>query len=159
MTRKFIATLAATVFTLATLAPTGASAQRWRGHDGYDGRGPDAYGCVDDDNYGCERDRDRRIARRGGYGYGNDYGYDRGYGYGNDCYDRHGRNRCYDRRRDDNDDDAVVAGVVGLVLGAVIGSAITSSGNQRNQGYQQCTRQERRWDRSSQRYYTVDVPC
>jgi hypothetical protein len=53
----------------------------------------------------------------------------------------------------------VVAGVVGLVLGAVIGSAIAQNGNQRDDAYQNCTRQERRWDRQRQRYVYVDVPC
>lgn len=155
MARTFTTLLAASAFALTSLAPVSASAQRW-GHDDY--YGTDAYGCRDDNNYGCERDRDRRLARRGGYG-------DDRYGYGDDyydrCYDRYGRDHCYDRRRDnDDDDDALAAGVVGLVLGAVIGSAITSSNNQRsNEGYQNCTRQERRWDRQRQRYVYVDVPC
>ncbi len=157
MMRTITALAAASAFALASLAPTGAAAQRW-GHDDYYYGGVDAYGCRDDNNYGCERDRDRRLARRG---YGDRYGYG-GYGddyyNGRDCYDRYGRNHCYNRD-DDDDNDAVVAGVVGLVLGAVIGSAIAQNGNQRDDTYQNCTRQERRWDRQRQRYVYVDVPC
>ena len=162
MQRKFTAVVAAATLVLATLAPTGASAQRW-GHDDYYG-GADAYGCRDDNNHGCERDRDRRLARSGyGNGYGNGYG-DR-YGYGDDyyrrgeCYDRYGRNHCYDRDDDDDYDNAVAAGVIGLVLGAVIASAVANGNNRQDDNYQSCTRQERRWDRQRQRYIYVDVPC
>lgn len=170
MMRKFTTLLAVTAFALTSLAPVTASAQRWRGHDRDYG---DAYGCRDDNNYGCERDRDRRQARNGygGY-YGDDY-YNRG-----ECYDRRGRNHCYDR--DDDNDDAVAAGVLGLVLGAVLATAV-SNGNSRDDGYNdrdydrgyrdnqryspppppepQCTRRERQWDRYANRYVTVDVPC
>lgn len=175
MMRKFMTMFAAAAFALATLTPVEASAQRYRHHD----RGADAYGCRNDNNYGCERDRDRRLARNG-YGYG---GYDRGYGYGDDyynrgeCYDRQGRNHCYDRH-DDDDNDAVAAGVIGLVLGAVVATAIANGNNTRNDGYddrydnrgynndrnyapqrEQCTRRERQWDRYANRYVMVDVPC
>ena len=155
MIRKFTTLLAASAFALVSLAPATASAQRWR-HDPYYG-GHDAYGCVDDNNYGCERDRDRRAARRGGYdGYGYGYGND-DYYRRNECYDRYGRYRCRDR--DDDDDDEVAAAVIGLALCAVLGAAVANSGNRRDDGYQNCTRQERRWDRQRQRYVYVDVPC
>ena len=169
--RKFMTMFAAAAFALATLTPVEASAQRYRHQD----RG-DAYGCRNDNNHGCERDRDRRLARNGG-GYG---GYDRGYGddYYNrgECYDRQGRNHCYDRH-DDDDNDAVAAGVIGLVLGAVVATAIANGNNRSDDGYdtrrddrrydndryapqqQQCTRRERQWDRYANRYVMVDVPC
>lgn len=175
MLRKFMTVLAVSAFALTTLAPVEASAQRWRDRGDYG----DAYGCRNDNNYGCERDRDRRQARNGyggGYGYGDRYGddyYNRG-----ECYDRRGRNHCYDR--DDDNDDAVAAGVIGLVLGAVIATAVSNGNNSgrdrdyndRNydRGYsdqryapppQQCTRRERQWDRYANRYVMVDVevPC
>lgn len=152
MMRKLTTLLAVSAVALASLAPVSASAQHWRGHDPY--YGADAYGCRDDNNYGCERDRDRRAARRG-YGYGDRHGY--GYRDRPECYDRYGRNHCYDRD-DDDDNDAVAAGVVGLVLGALIASAVAQDGND-NDNYRDCTRQERRWDRQRQRYVYVDVPC
>lgn len=122
-----------------------------------------------------------------------DRGYDRdrgGYEYyhRDDCYDRYGRDRCYNRH-DDDDDDAIAAGVIGLVLGAVVATAIANSNN-RDDGYYsdrdrygdrydprydggyndrgyapppppppQCTRRERQWDRYANRYVMVDVPC
>lgn len=100
-----------------------------------------------------------------------------------DCrYDRYGC-RGYDHRRhrDDDDDEAIAAGVIGLVLGLAIGAA--SQAEQRrydnryaydpyayrrhepyyDRGYveprQQCWRQERQWDRYARRYVYVDVPC
>ena len=175
MLRKFMTVLAVSAFALTTLVPVEASAQRYRGHRGDYG---DAYGCRNDNNYGCERDRDRRLARNGydrGYGYGDRYGDD--YYHRGECYDRRGRNHCYDR--DDDNDDAVAAGVIGLVLGAVLATAVSNSNNQDrgyddrdyNRGYDnqryapppppepQCTRRERQWDRYANRYVTVDVPC
>ncbi|ANP45927.1 hypothetical protein ATE48_08330 [Candidatus Viadribacter manganicus] len=163
MMRKFIATVATIAFAMATFTATPASAQHWRDRD----RG-DYAGCRNDNNYGCERDRDRREARNG---YRREYGYDRGYYNRPECYDRQGRNHCYDRH--DDNDDAVAAGVIGLVLGAVIASAVTNSNNNRqddsyyrgsdgyDDGYSepQCTQQVRRWDRTQDRYVLVEVPC
>ena len=158
MMRKFIAMFATIAFAMATFTATPASAQRYRDRDRGDYSG-NRHGGYDND-------------RRG-----------RGSGYYNrpECYDRQGRNHCYDRHDDDND-DAVAAGVIGLVLGAVIASAVTSSNNSRqNDGYYsddgyrddrdyrggygyyepraQCTQQVRRWDRRAGRYVVVDVPC
>ena len=61
-----------------------------------------------------------RDHRRGGYD--RDQGYDRGYS------DNRGRGHY---RHDNDDDDALAAGVIGLALGAIIGSAVTSSNQQR----------------------------
>lgn len=159
MMRKFIAIFATVAFAMATFTATPASAQRWRDHDRGEYSG-DRHGGYDND-------------RRG-----------RGYYNRPECYDRQGRNHCYDRHDDDND-DAVAAGVIGLVLGAVIASAVANSGNNRqddgyynregyrNDGYrddrgyrdgdgyygQQCMQQVRRWDRRAGRYVIVDVPC
>lgn len=65
---------------------------------------------------------------RSGYGYGyydRDYrhGYKKGYRDGH----RYDRGYRYDHRRhhDDDDGDAVVAGVAGLAIGALIGSALS----------------------------------
>lgn len=160
MMRKFIAMFATVAFAMATFTATPASAQRYRDRGDYhDNRGHDGY--------------DRR-------GRGNGY-YNRP-----ECYDRQGRNHCYDRH--DDNDDAVAAGVIGLVLGAVIASAV-ANGNSRQQndgyysnndgyrddgyrgddrdyrgddGYYQgsrCMQQTRRWDSRYQRYVIVDVPC
>jgi hypothetical protein len=100
------------------------------------------------------------------------------------CYDNCGR---YDHRRrhhrDDDGDDAIAAGLIGLVIGAVLVSALTG-GNDRDRNrddysaYErdygsraddryyapperesQCMRPERQWDRYANRYVTVDVPC
>ncbi len=151
--RKFIAIFATIAFAMATFTATPASAQRYRDRDRGD-YSSNRHGAYDND-------------RRG-----------RGNGYYNrpECYDRQGRNHCYDRRDDDND-DAVAAGVIGLVLGAVIASAVASGNNSRqNDGYYsnsddrdyrgddgyyapQCTQQVRRWDRRAGRYVIVDVPC
>lgn len=149
MLRKFTTMLAASALALAALAPVEASAQHWRYRD----YGGDAYGCRDDNNYGCERDRDRRAARRG-YGYG---GYGDGYYDRRECYDRYGRNHCYDRD-DDDDNEAIAAGVIGLVLGAALATAVANDRHD-DDDYRECTRQERRWDRRRQRYVYVDVPC
>lgn len=156
MMRKFIAMFATFAFAMATFAATPASAQRYRDRGDYhNSRGYDGY--------------DRR-------GRGSSY-YNRP-----ECYDRQGRNHCYDRRDDDND-DAVAAGVIGLVLGAVIASAVASGNNNnrqndsyynRNDGYRddgyysnddrgyygpQCMQQVRRWDDRRGEYVIVNVPC
>ncbi len=161
MMRKFIAMFATVAFAMATFSATPASAQRYGDRGNYhNSRGHDGY------------DRGRR-------------GYDRGYYNRPECYDRQGRNHCYDRR--DDNDDAVAAGVIGLVLGAVIATAVANGGNnqrQDNNGYysggqddgyyrddsgyyrgndgyygQQCMQQVRRWDRTQDRYILVNVPC
>lgn len=152
MMRKFIAMFATVAFAMATFSATPANAQRYRDRGDYhNNRGHDGYG------------------RRG---------YDRGYYNRPECYDRQGRNHCYDR--DDDNDDAIAAGVIGLVLGAVIASAVANGNNNQrrdNNGYysgsqddgyyrdddgyygQQCMQQVRRWDRTQDRYVIVDVPC
>lgn len=108
---------------------------------------------------------------------------DRGYYDNRGYYD--GRHRGY---RDDDNDDALAAGVVGLVLGAVIGSAITQSNNDRRddryyapppppprysggpyydgpppQYYepQLCVQRQETWDPYARRYVTLErrVPC
>lgn len=150
MMRKFIAMFATVAFAMATFSAAPANAQRYRDRGDYhNSRGHDGY--------------DRR---------------DRGYYNRPECYDRQGRNHCYDR--DDDNDDAVAAGVIGLVLGAVIATAVANGNNnqrQDNNGYysggqddgyyrdddgyygQQCMQQVRRWDRTQDRYVIVDVPC
>lgn len=162
MMRKFIAMFATVAFAMATFSTAPANAQRYRdrGGDYHNSRGYDGY--------------DR--GRRGGY--------DRSYYNRPECYDRQGRNHCYDRR--DDNDDAVAAGVIGLVLGAVLATAVANGGNnsQRNDGYYsrqddgyyrgddgyyrgndgyydapRCTQQVRRWDRTQDRYVLVEVPC
>lgn len=79
-------------------------------------------------------------------------GYYRDYG-GGDHYrgDRHRRGDRYNRRHRDRDDDAIVAGVIGLLVGVAIGSAASQRRDERryddyrappprgyyNQGYNQ----------------------
>jgi hypothetical protein len=162
MMRKFIAMFATVAFAMATFA-TPASAQRWHDRGGRDG--------------GYSRDHG---------GYDNDRRHGRGYYNRPECYDRQGRNHCYDRHDNDND-DAVAAGVIGLVLGAVIASAVANSNTRQDDGYyrddgyrgddgyrddrgyrdsdgyydprSQCTQQVRRWDRRAGRYVIVTVAC
>ncbi len=69
-----------------------------------------------------------RDHRGGGY----DHGYDRGY------YEHRGRGDY--RRHDNDDDDALAAGVIGLALGAIIGSAVTSSNQSRQRYYEPAPR-------------------
>ncbi len=122
--------------------------------------------------------------RGGGYDRGRDRGYyDNGY-RGDRHYDgrHHGGGYRRDHGDDDND-DAIAAGVIGLVLGAVIGSAITESrqapppryapppydgggyydGRQPyyDNGPQLCVRREQTWDPYARRYVTLErrVPC
>jgi hypothetical protein len=164
MMQKFTAMLAAFAFAAATFTPVTASAQR-RHYDGYDGRG----------GYNCQNDGRDNSCRRGYRGRGYDCNNDGRYG---SC-DRYGRYR----DRDDDDGDAIAAGVVGLVLGAVIASAVSNSNNNSraysdngydsreayereygvapDDGYygQQCTQQVRRWDERSGRYVIDEVPC
>ncbi|MEQ1619228.1 MAG: hypothetical protein ABL883_12895 [Terricaulis sp.] len=156
MKRKLISVVAAAALALAAIAPDAALAQDRRGY----------------------RD-DHRGDRHGEYYGGHDYRDYRG-------YDRH--HRRYRRDRDDHG-DAVAAGVIGLVLGLAIGAASSDRREpqarcydnyqrceppRRYGGYdqgayepgyddgpaaQQCTRQERQWDRYARRYVIVDVPC
>lgn len=128
----------------------------------------------------------------GGYAYGNGYSYKHG---GYRAYDHnryYGHNRYYDRRdwrghgsyrhhKDDDDGDAVVAGVAGLAIGALIGSAIASDRARtapppppvryppprydgygwRDDGYDRrgriCVTREDVWDAYQRRYISVET--
>lgn len=107
--RKLISMTAAAALALAAVAP-GAQADDRRGrHDGgYYGDHSGYYGDRDNDNH----------RRYRGYGYGDHGGYYRNRGY----YDH--------RRRDNDDDEAIAAGVIGLVLGLALGAAATSQPRQ-----------------------------
>lgn len=112
-------------------------------------------------------------------------GGDRGY------YDNHRGGHYDDRRgyrhRDNDNDDALAAGVVGLVLGAVIGSALSESRREPppayyppppqprysdgyydgpppgyyDQGPRLCVQRQQTWDPYARRYVTLErrVPC
>jgi hypothetical protein len=117
---------------------------------------------------GAYADDDGWRGRRHDDGYGRHYDrrYDRHYGYDDRRHYRH---------RDHDDDDAIVAGVVGLALGAVLGAAISQNQDRRAyeeryappprqdyRSYQReqrtCYRRERQWDPYANRYLWVDVP-
>lgn len=154
MFRKITSLLAASAVAIAAFAPVEASAEHRR--DRYYDHGYNGYDCRNDG---------RRNSCRG---------YDRHRNYG----------RHYYRDRDDDDGEAIAAGVIGLVLGLAIGAAADAEqrrpdgyydnrrydpyANRRDdryyeQGYyepqQQCWRRERQWDRYANRYVYVDVPC
>lgn len=147
MIQKITALFAACAVALTALAPVEAAAQRYRGGDRH-------------------YDRDYRDHRGG--------------------YDR--RHRGYRHHRD-NDNDEVAAAIVGLIVGVAIGSAASQNDDRdryyrddrryedqrysrdyRDEPYYEsgygddyapppCLRREERWDRSANRYVTVDVPC